>query len=212
MDLKEKAATLGMRYISPGTVEKVIAGETEPYYFETYAGAHSITVQRGDCVFWLSADSTTAFLNRGPTTISSPRFATVVRGFAPENKSSTIVNKTVLPYTNGCSTKQIFPSDRPGDPTLQLLLIPPHTTEQVHHIHSTARSVFILSGHGRSQVGMRGDISIELTEGMVCILDRMCPHHFETQDVPLLVLPVHVWSSVGNAEHEHPMVHGTFRV
>ena len=44
----------------------------------------------------------------------------------------------------------------------------------------------------------------------VAVLERMCPHHFETGDQGLVVLPVHVWSSVPSAEHNHPMFNGTF--
>ena len=45
--------------------------------------------------------------------------------------------------------------------------------------------------------------------GKVCILDKMCPHHFETDDKPLVVIPLHVWSSVGPSETNHPMFNGT---
>jgi hypothetical protein len=41
----------------------------------------------------------------------------------------------------------------------------------------------------------------------------MCPHHFETQNEPLKVLPVHIWSALpGGAEYDHPMFNGTFLI
>ena len=91
-----------------------------------------------------------------------------------------------------------------------MLNIPPHSAEQAHHIHSTVRVAYILSGTGRSIVGMEGKIVTEdLYPGKVCILEKMCPHHFETDDDHLVVIPLHVWSSVGAMEVNHPMFNGT---
>ncbi len=205
----------GMICCDAETPRKVVSEETEPYYFETYVGYQkNIEISRGDSLFWISSDLRTAYLTRGPQHIESHFFATLVRGFAPENKSSTITNRTVLPYINGCSTKQIFPPDRPGDPTMQMLFIPPHCSEQHHHIHSTARSVFVLSGSGRCIVGLneKSSVTVDLVPKRICVLSPMCPHHFETSDEPLIVLPVHVWSSVLGAENGHPMLNGTFRI
>lgn len=200
-----------MRHFPSGSQSKVFSDEADPYYFETFVGAHTVNVSRGDCLFWLSDDKKSANLQRGVATIQTSHFATLVRGFAPENKSSTVTGNTVLPYINGCSTKQIFAPDRPGDPTLQLLHIPPGTSEQHHHIHSTARCVYVLSGRGTCVVGMNRNVTVPLEPGTVCIFNPMSPHHFETQNEALVVLPVHVWSS-SIAEHDHPMFNGTFRI
>lgn len=142
--------------------------------------------------------------------IHSRHMATVIRGYMPEDKTTTIHQGTTLPYVNGCSTKQLFTAERPGDPTLQLLYMPPHTTEQAHHIHSTARVVYVLSGRGTSIVGIDSKIIRQtLVPGMVCVLEPMCPHHFETKDEPLMCIPLHIYSSVGRQEWNHPMFHGT---
>ncbi len=203
----------GALYLPPGAREVIFAAEDDPYYYEVYAGTHSIAIQRGDCAFSISHDRKSALLTRGPFQLESPSFATLVRGFSPENRTSTITNRTVLPYVNGCSTKQIFPPDRPGDPTFQMLNIPPYSSEQAHHIHSTVRCVYILSGEGRSVVGMdKKTVSSPLTPGTICVLQRMCPHHFETSDSNLVALPVHVWSSTPGVENQHPMFNGTFRL
>lgn len=186
------------------------APENDLYYFTTYIGQHDINVERGDCIYYLSDDLKMAHLERGSAQVSSQHIATVIRGYMPENKASGIQTKTNLPYVNGCSTKEIFPPDRLGDPTLQMLNIPPHSAEQAHHIHSTVRVAYILSGTGRSIVGMEGKIVTEdLYPGKVCILEKMCPHHFETDDDHLVVIPLHVWSSVGAMEVNHPMFNGT---
>ena len=120
----------------------------------------------------------------------------------PENKTSGIYTKAYLPYVNGCSTKQIFPPERVGDPTLQLLDMPPYSSEQAHHIHSTVRIVYVVSGTGKSLVGMdKMTISEDLYPGKVIILQKMCPHHFETDQDRIILLPLHVFSSSGPGEN-----------
>ena len=198
------------RYFEAGESAIVEATEDDLYYYKTYIGVHVIDVEKGDCVYFLSDDEKTCYVKRGPVSIESTKIATVIRGYMPENKSSEIVTKTNLPYVNGCSTKQVFPPDRLGDPTLQLLNIPPHSAEQAHHIHSTGRVVYVLSGTGRSLVGMEDSYHTEnLYPGKVVVLGKFAPHHFETNDEHLIVLPLHIFSSVPGLENNHPMFNGT---
>lgn len=211
MNIQNCMSDMGMTYFGSGSVGNKRSEDCDAYFYETFVGSHNIEVMQGDCVFWLSDDKKTAHLQRGKAQIKSRHFATMVRGFAPEDKTSTIKGKTVLPYINGCSTKQIFPPDRPGDPTLQLLMIPPHSSEQQHHIHSTARCVYVLSGKGVCVLGVGNTKRVPLEEGGVCVFNPMASHHFETTDESLIVLPVHVWSST-EEEHNHPMFNGTFRI
>ncbi len=122
---------------------------------------------------------------------------------------------TAVHYNSaGCSTKQIFPPDRPGDPTLQYLFIPPNSAEQAHHLHPTVRVVWVLEGHGTSVVGMDSNtVTEELVPGKVCILEPMCPHHFETPfGEERVVVPFHAFSTVPSAEANPPMFNGTFLV
>lgn len=200
----------GVNYYETSEKNIVHAEDDDLYHYTTYIGQHEIQLERGDCIYFVSDDRTTAHLKRGPQKISSTHIATVIRGYMPEEKSSTFTTRTNLPYVNGCSTKQIFSPDRPGDPTLQLLQIPPFSSEQAHHIHSTVRVAYIVKGSGRSIVGMEQKNVIEdLYPGKVCILQKMCPHHFETDHEHLLVLPLHIFSSVGAIEQSHPMFNGT---
>ena len=203
----------GVRYFHPEETAVIDSPENDLYTYKAYFGAQSVTVEKGDCAFVLSKDRRIVEIKRGPASFSSPLIATVIRGFSSEEKSSGITLGTNLPYVNGCSTRQIFPPERPGDPTLQLLKMPPFTSEQAHHIHSTARIVYVVAGGGFSIVGMREKMTrTELKPGMLCVLDKMCPHHFETETDSLVVLPVHVWSSVGSLENAHPMYQGTFMI
>lgn len=200
----------GVQYFEPNTNIIVEAKDHDLYFFTSYIGQHEIAIEKGDCAYFLSEDKRTAYLQRGPETIKSTHVATVIRGYMPENKSCEIVTRTNLPYVNGCSTKQIFPPDRLGDPTLQLLDIPPYSSEQAHHIHSTVRVAYVVSGTGRSIVGMNDKNVIEdLYPGKVVVLEKMCPHHFETDGEHLIVLPLHVYSSIGAMENNHPMFNGT---
>lgn len=207
---RDLAEVFGLRLFAPGSHGVVEARPTNLYHYRAFIGAHDVAVELGDCVYTLGDDGRSASLRRGPARITSRHLATVLRGYMPEDRSTTIHQGTTLPYVNGCSTKQLFPPDRPGDPTLQLLHMPPHTTEQVHHIHSTARVVYVLAGRGVSVVGIGNHtVTHELCPGTVCILEPMCPHHFETAADFLLCTPLHIFSSTGRQELEHPMRHGT---
>jgi len=208
-----RADPYGVKYFGRGAVAIVEARAENLYFFTAYVGVHEVAVERGDCVYWLADDLETALLTRGPTRITSRHLATVIRGYTPEDRTTTIRQGTTLPYVNGCSTKQLFPPDRLGDPTLQLLHMPPHTTEQVHHIHSTVRVVYVLRGRGTSVVGTsEHSTRQDLVPGTVCILEPMCPHHFETDAEPLMCIPLHVFSSSGSSELDHPMFRGTHAV
>jgi len=200
----------GLTYFPPHKKGHFRSSPQDAYTFEVFAGPHRVDLAQGDCLFWLSTDRRIAHLTRGPQTVETAYFATLVRGFSPNTKTHELSETTVLPYINGCSTKQIFAPDRAGDPTWQLLSMPAHTTEQQHHIHSTARCVYILSGSGKCLLGMKKPTTLLLKSGGICVFDPMTPHHFETQSEKLVVLPVHVWSS-SQDEHNHPMYNGTFR-
>ncbi len=176
-------------------------------YRVDYSGKE-VTVDEGDSAWWVEGNI--AKVIRGPDTVETKAPVTVIRGYAGRDQTTDIRGGTNLPYINGCSSEQIFPPVRAGDPTLQLLHIPPYATEQAHHVHATARVVQVLEGKGKSIVGMDGGQVIDLFPGMLIILDRMVPHHFETQDSHLLVAPLHIWSSTP-LEQGHPMFYGTIK-
>lgn len=207
---RELADLFGARFFPPGSQTVVEARLTNLYYYRAFIGPHDVTVEAGDCAYIVGDDARSASLRRGPVRVPSRHLAAVIRGYMPEDKTTTIQQGTTLPYVNGCSTKQLFPPERPGDPTLQLLHMPPHTTEQVHHVHSTVRVVYVLAGRGTSVVGL-GDHTVrhELAPGTICLLEPMCPHHFETASEPLLCMPLHIFSSSGRHELDHPMLYGT---
>ncbi|MBI3419112.1 MAG: cupin domain-containing protein [Proteobacteria bacterium] len=209
----EAQKKFGVEYYHPG--QQVISGSRDGdlYTYTTYIGTYLVNVEKGDCAYTYDGKGM-AHVQPGPCKIQSTLITTVIRGYAPALRSTAVGRSTYLPYVNGCSTRQVFTPDRIGDPTLQLLHMPPHSSEQVHHIHSTARVVHVLEGRGRSLVGMEQWVEKqELVPGMSIILHPMCPHHFETDDNSLLVLPLHIFSSPpGGTEFDHPMFNGTHRI
>lgn len=202
----------GVRYLMPGVEAFDKNRDGDHYAFKVYHGRYQIEVEAGDSVVWLHNDRKTAAWDPGPTIIDSQYYAVVLRGYQCGTKTNRINQHVNLPYVNGCASRQIFPPERQGDPTLQLLTIPPYTSEQVHHIHATPRVVYVMSGHGYSIVGQSEHCEeVKLIPGMTCVLDPMSPHHFRTEDSFLTVLPLHVFSSTA-LERNHPMFLGTLEV
>lgn len=203
----------GVQYYDSSESKIIEARNDDQYFYQVYIGENSIKVEKGDCIYFVSKDKKIAHLIRGETQIDSYHMAVIIRGYMPESKTSGLYTKTYLPYVNGCSSKQVFSPERLGDPTLQILDIPPYTSEQAHHIHSTVRVVYVLSGKGKSIVGMnKKSVITNLYPGQIIILEKMCPHHFETDDDRLIVLPLHIYSSIGALEQVHPMANGTINI
>lgn len=192
-----------------GKKDVISSGEYDLYSYKAYIGEHIIDLEKGDSA-WI-VDSNGAETLRGNKLIKSTDLCVVIRGYQCSDKSTSFMEGSNLPYVNGCSSNQLFPPVRPGDPTMQLLYIPPNTSEQAHHVHSTARVVYVLKGSGESIQGQKGDTVVPLNEGDVVVLDKMTPHHFQTGDEPLIVIPIHIYSSTP-LEKNHPMFNGTFEI
>jgi quercetin dioxygenase-like cupin family protein len=190
----------------------VDCGESELYQHKIYIGNHNIVTSKRNSYWYI--DDTTVYCKSGDDGIlASKKMCVEIFGYTPENKSSTFNKGSELPYINGCSTKQLINTVRPGDPTFQLLYIPKGTSEQAHHIHATARIVYVAKGSGQSIVGTSdSNETYDLNEGDVIILGKMVPHHFKTIDDSLMVLPMHIFSSIGSEEFNHPMFNGTHTV
>ena len=181
------------------------------YGYTVYYGEQIVNVENGDSAWYyrFMNGRWSGHTKRGPGTVNSDKVCTVIRGYAPADRSVQIMG-TNLPYINGCSTESLLPPVRLGDPTMQLLYMPAGSSEQEEHIHSTVRVVYILDGSGICvhELG-KNQKEISITKGDVLILEKMCPHHFVTEEEPLLCSPLHIWSSVGAVEQNHPMFNGT---
>ena len=204
------AQHFGAKYYASGVTATEHQREGDLYAYSCYIGSHTVNVASGDSAVILR-DGMAEWVGQGEHV--SNAFAAVIRGYNPGYKSASLNMHTNLPYVNGCSTKQIFPPERLGDPKVLQLTIPPYTSEQAHHIHSTVRLVYVLKGRGYSIVGQSDKCyEEELKPGMVCTLSPMTPHHFRTEEEWLTVIPFHVWSSIGALENSHPMFNGTYKV
>ena len=181
------------------------------YQYRAYIGKHSIVTEKTNS-YWFISDSKVQCYSGMDRVIDTEILCVEIFGYTPEDRTSSFVKLTDLPYINGCSSKQLINPVRPGDPTWQMLYIPPFTSEQAHHIHSTTRIVYVAAGKGISHIGSADNSKqFDLVPGMVLILDKMIPHHFSTTDESLLVLPLHIYSST-QEEHDHPMFRGTYRI
>lgn len=184
----------------------------ELYQFKAYVGEHDIQTNTRASYWYVKDDRVISITGRGDR-IGSSDMCVEIFGYTPEDRTSTFARLTDLPYINGCSTKQLINPVRPGDPTFQMLYMPSGTSEQAHHVHATPRVVYVARGQGTSVVGTPGrSTRHELNQGDVIVLGKMIPHHFETTDQDLLVLPVHVFSSNAQQDFDHPMFNGTHRV
>lgn len=204
----------GVTYYEPGSQAVYEAKNGELYYYQTYIGNHTVEVSKGDSAWFLSEDKRQVSVIKGPIAVTSHHILTVIRGYMSPEKHTILDTNTNLPYVNGCSTRQLMHAERLGDPTYQLLQIPGGSKEQAHHIHSTTRIVYVLSGKGWSQVGLEKNMQkTRLEAGMVGVFDPMTPHHFETDadvEEPLIVIPLHIYSSSGGVEFNHPMFNGSY--
>lgn len=205
----------GAHYWHSGEKEIYESAENDLYRYTAFIGAQMLPeIARGGSHLMVGGDLKSVEWTAKTETKFSEHLAVHVAGYQCGEKSVSLGERVNLPYVNGCATRQLFAPERIGDPTFQQLTMPPFTSEQVHHIHPTARVVYVLSGRGWSIVGQKGDDEeTELVAGMTCILDPMCPHHFRTEETPLTVLPIHIFSSTPEGmENNHPMFNGTKEV
>jgi mannose-6-phosphate isomerase-like protein (cupin superfamily) len=202
---------MNYQILNSNTIAAIENHPSDLYSYTLYTGPQVVDISERDSC-WYIKDNHVHHVH-GPVTVDSTHFAVVIYGYKGFDRSAEINDWTTLPYINGCSTTQLLTPIRKGDPTFQLLRLPPHTSEQQHHIHSTARIVYVQSGRGYSVIGASGKHeTIDLTPGTIILLDKMVPHHFVTEDEPLVVLPLHIYSSIGQSEWDHPMFNGTHKI
>lgn len=198
-------------FIGSGQHRAVSSNFRDLYQYNVFVGPTKVlTAPRNS--YWYIDNNEVIVKTGDGADIDSKIICTEIFGYTPEKRTSTFSKLTDLPYVNGCSTKQLIFPNRPGDPTWQMLHMPPYTSEQIHHIHSTARVVYVSDGRGTAHMGQgEGIKNLDLAAGDLLILEKMVPHHFSTQQHGLTVLPLHIFSST-NGEFNHPMFDGTHKV
>ena len=185
--------------------ETYIAPKNSLYYYEVNTTGTEYKVPKNSSA-WIINNKSISVKTSG---VCYGEVIITIYGYTPASKTVELNLNTYLPYINGCSTNNILPPIRSGDPCMQVLKIPAGCSEQKHHIHSTDRVVYVLSGSGTTVCGVGSNTKkSKLTEGTTLILNAMEPHHFETDNEDLVVVPMHIWSST-NEEFNHPMMLGT---
>jgi hypothetical protein len=137
-------------FTTPSVIE---SSDRDLYQYKCYVKSQPITTSKHSSYWYLNDREVGCFSGDG-SVFDDFTVCVEILGYTPEKRTSTYQRGTDLPYLNGCSTKQLIPPNRSGDPTWQMLQMSPKTTEQEHHVHSTARVVYVLSGEGTSVVGM----------------------------------------------------------
>jgi quercetin dioxygenase-like cupin family protein len=111
-----------------------------------------------------------------------------------------------LRYIDGCSDTLLVCPPLLGEPCLNHLHIPPHTSQSAH-THPSMRLGVILRGSGECRTP---EGAFPLSPGMAWYIPTGCLHAFHTAGEPLDVIAWHPDSDFGPTHTNHPMVSRTF--
>lgn len=124
-----------------------------------------------------------------------------------------------LPYIDGCTDTLLVSPPLLGDPCLNLLHFPPHTTQTLH-THPSGRAGCVARGSGvcvfaktREAMNDGGRDKLErvpLTVGTVFVIPTGVLHAFETTTLCMDVIAFHPDSDYGPAPLAHPMINRTY--
>ena len=110
-----------------------------------------------------------------------------------------------LGYIDGCSSTVLIAPLRVGDPTMNLLYVPPGT-DQTAHTHPSLRAGLVYSGNGVCRVA-EGDFPLE--PGVAFCIPANKLHSFHAPDDSLRLVVFHPDSDTGPTDEEHPMMNRT---
>jgi len=110
-----------------------------------------------------------------------------------------------LRYIDGCSDTLLVSPPRCGEPCLNHLHIPPHTS-QTPHTHPSVRIGVIMGGAGECRTP---EGAYSLQPGMGWCIPTGCQHSFFTEDQALDVVAWHPESDFGPRDDDHPMINRT---
>ena len=118
-----------------------------------------------------------------------------------------------LAYIDGCTDSVLVAPVRRGDPCLNLLHLPPGTT-QTDHTHPSLRVGLVVEGRGRcvlAAASEEGEQVVALAPGTVFVLAPDTVHRFETDARDgVLLMAWHPDSDSGPSDDDHPMLNRTF--
>lgn len=110
-----------------------------------------------------------------------------------------------LSYIDGCSDSLLISPVVEGDPCLNLLYLPPQTT-QTEHTHPSCRLGMIASGRGICRTPRD---EFPLQPGDVFEISADALHSFHTLEESLRVIAWHPDSDFGPTHRNHPMINRT---
>lgn len=111
-----------------------------------------------------------------------------------------------LRYIDGCTDSLLIAPPVLGDPCLNLLHIPPQTS-QSQHTHPSLRAGMIISGRGHC---LTSEASYPLTAGLAFVIPAGAQHSFVTTNEALRVIAFHPDSDFGPTHEHHPMINRTY--
>ncbi len=198
----------------PSIMHGVVKQEQEfPHGYSTYFGfivGGTMTVQRKGAQD-LTLSTGMHFSVPGPFLLSGDGRAVLIERCGYRGLFSIggpIEEQGRLCYIDNCSTTQLVPPVRLGDPTLQQLYFP-KDVNQTMHIHPTIRLGYVYSGAGICKTTSGDEFTLE--EGQAFYLKERFLHGFKSLDKPITVIVYHPDSDVGPTDQIHPMISRTYR-
>jgi hypothetical protein len=110
-----------------------------------------------------------------------------------------------LRYIDGCMDTLLIPPPMRGDPCLNALYFPAHTS-QTEHTHPSVRIGMVVRGSGECRTP---EASFPLAPGLAFIIRAEGRHSFTTAEDEMLVVAYHPDSDYGPTHEAHPMINRT---
>lgn len=132
-------------------------------------------------------------------------------GFRGQNViGGPLEEKGRLSYIDGCSDTMLVYPPRFGDPSLNQLFFPKHTS-QTYHTHPSIRLGVVVSGFGYACLKIGADeVRCSLEKGMIFCIEEQEMHRFETIGHELTVLAFHPDGEWGPTDGDHTMLNRTY--
>lgn len=111
-----------------------------------------------------------------------------------------------LRYIDGCTSSLLLAPPVRGEPCLNFLHLPRHTSQTLH-THPTVRVGLILSGNGQCEThhGM-----LEFRAGTAFVIPPGVAHSFQSRDENMRIVIYHPDSDSGPTHTDHTMLNRTF--
>jgi len=145
----------------------------------------------------------------GPAKIISKGVGAISSAYAGFNVCGGPIEEVgKLRYINGCTYTLLVPPVRKGDPCLNHLHFPAHST-QTPHTNPSVRVNVVYHGSGVCLVPEDEKQKVSLVSGYVFVIKTDTLHSFNTEGESMDVITFHPDSDVGMTDDDYPMVNRT---